>query len=100
LPVSPRSPPIQCLEFLNSIEAKNGRISKWDLIKLAGNETAYRRWITGFLQHDKFIEEFTEGNVTYFRKTQSGEEFHKMLKNYKIVSAFKRLSGKRLRGES
>ena len=95
-----RNPPTQCLEFLNAIEAKNGKASKWDLIKLAGNEAAFRRWITNFLQKHKFVEEFKEGRTTLFRKTESGEMFHRTLKNWHIVVAFKRLSGKRLKSET
>lgn len=93
-------PPLKCLEFLEAIQRKNGKASKWDLIKLAGNEAAFRRWITNFLQHHKFLEEYKEGKVTLFRKTEKGERLHGLLRDYQIVAAFKRLSGKRLRGKT
>jgi len=100
LPLGAKGPPLKALEFLRAIERNNGKASKWELIKIAGNEAAFRRWITNFLLHHKFLEEFKEARVTFFRKTKRGERFHELLKDWQIVAAFKRLSGKRLRGKT
>ena len=100
MPSGGRDPPTQCLDFLDAIEKRDGRASKWDLIKIAGNEAAFRRWITNFLQYHKFIEQAKENRKTIFRKTERGELFHQTLRDWRIVIAFKRLSGKRLKRET
>jgi predicted transcriptional regulator len=89
----------KALEFLNAIEKNNGKASKWDLIKVAGNEAAFRRWVTKFLQKHKFLEETTEGRKTIFKKTEKGETLHQTLRDWHFIVAFKRLSGKRLKSE-
>lgn len=99
MPLGVRGPPLKCLEFLNCIEKNNGKASKWDLIKIAGNEAAFGRWITKFLEHHRFVEHFKEGRVTFFRKTERGELFHRTLKDWHIIIAFKKLSGKRLKSD-
>lgn len=95
-----KDPPSKCLEFLNAIDRNHGKASKWELVKIAGNEAAFRRWITNFLRLHKFVEETKEGKYTFFRKTERGETFHKTLRDWHIVTAFKRLSGKRLKAET
>jgi hypothetical protein len=52
---------------------------------------------TGKLEEDKFVEEIQESNHNFYRKTENGEFFHRLLKNGKIVRALLRVSGKRLR---
>jgi len=94
----PRRPPDKiALQVLNCIDQKQGKASKWDLIKILGNESQFRHWITDFLIKEKFIEELHESNRSFYRKTESGVLFHNLLKNGKIVRALLRVSGKRLR---
>ena len=71
-----------------------------DLIKIAGSEAAFRRWITNFLQKHKFVEEVIEGRNTLFKKTERGYILHKTLEDWRFVVAFKRLSRKRLKRET
>ena len=92
-----RKPNIIALELLSCIDQNNGKASKWDLIKILGNESQFRHWVTEFLMKDRFIEEIRDSNHTFYRKTENGEFFHKLLKNGKIVQALLRVSGKRLR---
>lgn len=92
-----RKPSRIALELLNCIDRKDGRASKWDLIKIPGNESQFRHWVTEFLVKDSFIEETQESNHTFYRKTENGEVFHRLLKNGKMVQALLRVSGKRLR---
>lgn len=92
-----RKPSIIALELLNCIDQNNARASKWDLIKILGNESQFQHWITEFLVKDKFITENQESNHVFYSKTQTGELLHKLLKNGKVLRAFLRLSGKRLR---
>ena len=94
----PRRPPSRiALELLDQIDQKEGKASKWDLIKILGNESQFQHWVTNFLLKDKFIKELHVSNHTFYLKTQNGEFFHRLLKNGKIVHALLRVSGKRLR---
>jgi predicted transcriptional regulator len=92
-----RAPTRIALELLDCIDQNMGRASKWDLIKVVGNESQFRHWVTEFLMKDRLIEEIQKSNHTFYRKTESGEFFHRLLKNGKIVRALLRVSGKRLR---
>jgi predicted transcriptional regulator len=92
-----RRPSKIALQLLECIDEKQGKALKWDLIKILGNESQFQQWVTNFLMKDKFIKEIQDSNRTYYCKTESGEFFHKLLKNGKIVNALLRVSGKRLR---
>jgi hypothetical protein len=92
-----RAPTTIALELLDCIDEKGGRATKWDLIKIVGNEAQFQQWIKGFLQKERFVEEIVEANHFFYKKTESGELFHKLLKNGKVVRALLRVSGKRLR---
>jgi predicted transcriptional regulator len=92
-----RKPSRIALELLNCIDQKEGKASKWDLIKILGNESQFRHWVTEFLIKDKFVEEHQESKHYFYCKTENGEFFHRLLKNAKIVRALLRVSGKRLR---
>lgn len=82
-----RKPSRIALELLNCIDQKEGKASKWDLIEIVGNESQFQHWITNFLVKDRFIEEIHESNRSFYRKTENGELFHRLLKNGKIVHA-------------
>jgi predicted transcriptional regulator len=92
-----RAPTTIALELLDCIDEKDGRASKWDLIKIVGNEAQFQQWITEFLYKERFIEEIRESNHVFYKKTESGELFHKLLRNGKVVQALLRVRGKRLR---
>jgi hypothetical protein len=97
MPFPRRAPTTIALELLDCIDEKGGRASKWELIKIVGNEAQFQQWINGFLRKERFIEEICESNHFFYKKTESGELFHKLLKNGKVVRALLRVSGKRLR---
>lgn len=92
-----RKPARIALELFDCIDEKIGKASKWDLIKVVGTESQFHYWIEEFLLKDKFIEEQRELNRNFYRKTESGELLHRLLKNGKIMHALLRVSGKRLR---
>ena len=100
MPLRGKESATKCLEFLNVIEKKQGKASKFDLWKIAGNEAAFKRWITNTLQRHHIVEEVREGKQRFFRKTEKGETVHKMLRDWDIVVLFKRLGGKRLKRET
>ena len=54
---SRRAPARIALELLDCIDGKNGKASKWDLIKIVGTESQFHYWIEEFLLEDKFVEE-------------------------------------------
>jgi hypothetical protein len=92
-----RTPSIIALELLNCIDKNDGRASKWDLIKILGNESQFQHWIIEFLVKDRFITETLESDHVFYSKTQTGELLHKLLKNGDVLRALLRLSGRRLR---
>ncbi len=91
-----RAPTAIALELLGCIDEKGGRALKWDLIKIVGNEAQFQQWVNDFLCKERLIEEMREGSHCFYRKTESGELFHKLLRNGKVVQALLRVRGKRL----
>ena len=92
-----RSPDRIALELFECIDEKNGTASKWDLIKIVGTESQFHYWIEEFLLKDKFVEEHIEDSRHFYRKTETGELLQRLLKNGRIMQAFLRVSGKKLR---
>jgi hypothetical protein len=92
-----RKPARIALELLDCIDEKNGQASKWDLIKVVGNESQFHFWVEEFLVKEKFVLEDQMSNHCFYRKSEIGELLHTLLKNGKIMHAFLRVSGKRLR---
>jgi predicted transcriptional regulator len=93
---SRRSPDKIAFELLNCIDEKR-EATKWDLIKVLGNETQFRIWIEEFFLREKVIVERREGAHYYYRKTERGELFHRLLKSGNLVKLFGSVSGRRLR---
>jgi hypothetical protein len=91
-----RSPEIIAFELLDCVE-KKGKASKWDLIKILGNETQFTLWIKNFFLHEKVLEELRKDRNYFYVKTKRGELFHTLLKNGNIIRIFNRINGKRLR---
>ena len=93
---SRRSPDAIALELLNCIGEK-GEVTKWDLIKVLGNEAQFRIWIEEFFLREKVIVERREGEHYFYRKTERGELFHRLLKSGNLIKLFGSISGRRLR---
>ena len=93
---SRRTPDTIALELLNCIEEK-GEATKWDLIKVLGNETQFRIWIDNFFIKEKVIAERREGEHYYYRRTERGELFHRLLKSGNLIKLYCSISGKKLR---
>lgn len=91
-----RSPDTIALELLNCLEEK-GEATKWDLIKILGNETQFKIWIENFFLPEKVLEERREGRHYFYRKTERGQVFHKLLRSWDLIRLFSRVSGRRLR---
>ena len=93
---SRRSPNTIALDLLDCIE-KKGEATKWDLIKVLGNETQFRIWIEEFFIREKVIIERRESGHYYYRRTERGKLFHRLLKSGSLVKLFSSISGRRLR---
>ena len=91
-----RTPAMIATELLDRVEANN-EASKWDLVKVLGNEAQFEVWIEGFFLVDKILEERREGRNYFYRKTGRGELLHKLLKSGYMIRVFGRVSGKKLR---
>lgn len=87
----------RCLRFFRVIDERGGSAGKWDLIKAAGNEASFRRWVENFLIYHGFIEKVKEDGRMLYRKTERGQNFQSLLEDYDFVMAFRRISGKKLR---
>ena len=85
------------MELLNCLDEKEGKASKWDLIKIVGTESQFQYWVEEFLLKDKFVEEQAESNHFFYRKTEAGELLQQLLKNGRIMKALLRVSGRKLR---
>lgn len=93
---SRRSPNIIALEILDCIEGK-GEATKWDLIKVLGNETQFRIWIDDFFLPERVITERREGEHYHYRKTERGNMFHKLLKSGNLIKLLNSVSGRKLK---
>jgi len=70
--------------------------SKWDLIKIVGNNRQFDHWVTGFLVSDGFIK--TPGAESeYYVLSSNGEVLLSLLKKGNLMNSIFKLSGKRLR---
>jgi hypothetical protein len=92
-----RAPARIASELFDCIDEKNGRASKWDLIKIVGNESQFHHWVEDFLLREKFVEGQLESNYFFYRKTETGVLLHRLLKNGKIMQVFLKISGRKLR---
>ena len=84
------------MELLDCVET-NDEASKWDLIKVLGNEAQFGVWIEGFFLVDGILEERREGRNYFYRMTGRGELLHKLLKSGYMIRIFSRVSGRKLR---
>jgi len=88
----------RCLRFFKAIGEKGGSAGRWDLIKVAGNEAAFKRWVEDFLVYHGFVEEVVEGGRTVYRQTERGKDFQRLLEDHDYLMAFRRIMGRKLRG--
>ena len=92
-----RAPAKIASDLFDCIDEKNGKASKWDLIKVVGTESQFHYWVEEFLLKDKFLAEYVESNHCFCMKTENGELLQRLLKNGRIMHALLRVSGKKLR---
>ena len=81
----------EILRFISYNEA-----TKWDLVKIVGNNRQFEHWVTGFLVEDGFVLE-PDRDTEYFRLSSEGEILLSLLKKGNLMNSIFKLSGKRLR---
>jgi predicted transcriptional regulator len=92
-----RGPRKIALELLNFIDEKKSRATKWDLVKILGNEAQFHHWIDDFLIKEKFVEETVESQHYFYNITERGALLQRLLRNGDMIEAMLRISGRRLR---
>jgi hypothetical protein len=91
-----RTPSIIALELLDCVEA-NKEATKWDLIKVLGNDAQFRLWVEAFFLTDGVLVERREGIRFFYRKTERGELLHRLLKSGSMLRIIDRVSGRKLK---
>jgi len=91
-----RTPDTIALELLDCV-AEKGEATKWDLIKVLGNDAQFRKWIEEFFLPEGVLEERREGRNYFYTMNERGELFHRLLKSGNLIKLFNRVSGGRLR---
>jgi len=84
------------LELLDTVEMR-GEATKWDLIKVLGNDAQFKKWVEDFMLPEKVLTERRDGRNYYYTKTERGEQFHRLLRSGNLIKLFNRVSGRRLR---
>ena len=62
-----RTPALIALELLDCVEVKK-EATKWDLIKVLGNEAQFRVWVERFFLVDKILEERRDGRNYFYNR--------------------------------
>jgi predicted transcriptional regulator len=91
-----RTPDTIALELLNAVEER-GEATKWDLIKVLGNEAQFKIWIEDFLLPERVLQERREGRNYFYTMTERGMLLHRLLRSGNLIKIFRRVSGRRLR---
>ena len=91
-----RTPDTIALELLDAVEER-GEATKWDLIKVLGNEAQFKIWIEDFLLPERVLQERREGRNYFYTMTERGMLLHRLLRSGNLIKIFRRVSGRRLR---
>jgi len=91
-----RTPDTIALQLLDTV-GERGEATKWDLIKVLGNEAQFKIWIEGFFLPEKVLSERRDGRNYFYSMTERGELFYRLLKSGNLIKIFNRVSGRRLK---
>jgi len=69
--------------FFKAIDEKGGLAKKWDLIKVAGNEAAFKRWVEDFLM--ALSKKSAREAKHYTRRRREDKAFNLYLKTTTIL---------------
>ena len=86
------------LRYLDAIDQGGGRSPRMAFYQVAGNEENLRRWEQKLCAEWRLVERSEDEGRVYYRKTDLGENLHKLLKSHDYVGAlFEELIRDRLR---
>jgi hypothetical protein len=91
-----RTPDTIALQLLECVEER-GEATKWDLIKVLGNEAQFKTWVEDFFLPERVLVERREGRNYFYTMTERGELLHRLLRSGNLIKIFRRVSGRRLR---
>jgi len=91
-----RTPSTIALELLDCVEA-SVEATKWDLIKVLGNEAQFRLWVEDFFLAEGVLAERRDGARYFYRMTERGELLHRLLKTGYMLRIIDRVSGRKLK---
>jgi hypothetical protein len=91
-----RTPDTITLQLLECVEER-GEATKWDLIKILGNEAQFKIWVEDFFLPERVLVERREGRNFFYTMTERGELLHRLLRSGNLIKIFRRVSGRRLR---
>ena len=75
---------------------KENDASKWDLVRIVGNNRQFDHWVTGFLVEDGFVLPPNSGSE-FYRLSDNGKVLFSLLKKGNLMNSIFKLSGRRLR---
>jgi hypothetical protein len=92
---------MKLLEYFDAIDDKDGKANWMTFFRIGGNTANTNRWLA-YMKDRDLVSEFVElengKEKTYYRKTESGNILHNMLKNYDLVGIItKELPKRKLR---
>jgi hypothetical protein len=91
-----RTPDTIALQLLECVEDR-GEATKWDLIKVLGNEAQFKIWVEDFFLPERVLVERREGRNYFYKIAERGELLHRLLRSGNLIKIFRRVSGRRLR---
>jgi hypothetical protein len=86
------------LRYFEAIDRESGRSPRMAFYQIAGNEENLRRWEQKLCDEWRLVVRIEEEGRIYYRKTERGENLHRILKDHDFVgSLFDELIRDRLR---
>ena len=81
----------ELLRFIQLNEA-----TKWDLIKIVGNNRQFDHWVSEFLVKDGFVSRPNDVD-NFYQLTEEGSLLLRLLRKGNLMNSLFKLSGSRLR---
>ena len=95
----PRRRPIEITRKILEFVKKNPEAKKTDLVYIVGNDVQYNHYVGEFLIKKGFLEEEKDDRRYFYKLTNSGEDFYKLLKNDYLVVSLLKIGGRTLRDD-
>ncbi|HUK80068.1 MAG TPA: hypothetical protein VLU91_05345 [Nitrososphaerales archaeon] len=73
------------LRYFDAIDQGSGRSPSMAFYQIAGNEDNLRRWESKLCEEWRLVERLEDNDRVFYRKTDLGENLHRLLKNHEYV---------------